>query len=223
MENNVRAAALAEYDHSASESEGKQCVLFVLSDEGLGVGIIMDGKLYHGPRMSAGEFGQMVIADQGGAETHDRPGCFEKMVCNPAIWERYAKLTTGRATVQSGDSAARVKRICHRALDGEPEAVETLQSTARFLGIGLSNLIWGLDPDVIVLNATINVAWSMVLPVITAQFAESEHWPSFQRVILRPSELGDQAALIGATSLPFARIFQTADRHRLTTEPTPAG
>ncbi|MCX6620937.1 MAG: ROK family protein, partial [Acidobacteria bacterium] len=218
VENNVRAAALAEYGHSPGESEGKQCVMFVLSDEGLGVGIILDGKLYHGPRMSAGEFGQMVIADQGGLETHDRPGCFEKLVCNPAIWERYAKLTTGRAGVQSGDSAARVKRICHRAMDGEPEALETLQTTARYLGIGLSNLIWGLDPDVIVLNATINVAWPLVLPIIEAQFALSENWPAFQRVILRPSELGDQAALSGATSLPFAGIFQTADRHRLVVE-----
>ncbi len=223
VENNVRAAALAEYDHSASQAEGKQCVLFVLCDEGLGVGIIIDGKLYHGPRMSAGEFGQMVIADQGGPETHDRPGCFEQLVCNPAIWERYAKVTTGRSGVQSGDSAARVKRICHRAIDGEPEAVETLRTTSRFLGIGLSNLIWGLDPDIIVLNATINVAWQLVLPVITEQFAQSDHWPAFQRVILRPSELGDQAALIGATSLPFAKIFQTADRHRSPVEaPTTA-
>ncbi|MCC7499980.1 MAG: ROK family transcriptional regulator [Bryobacterales bacterium] len=220
VENNVRAAALAEYEHSASQTEGKQCVLFVLCDEGLGVGIIMDGRLYHGPRMSAGEFGQMVIADQGGPETHDRPGCFEELVCNPAIWERYAKLTTGRSGVQSGDSAARVRRICHRAIDGEPEAIETLKVTARYLGIGLSNLIWGLDPDVIVLSATLNAAWQLMLPVITAQFA---HWPAFQRVILRPSELGDQAALIGATGLPFARIFQTADGHRITGEaPAPA-
>jgi predicted NBD/HSP70 family sugar kinase len=188
--------------------------MFVMCDEGLGVGIILDGRLYHGPNMSAGEFGQMVIADQGGPETHDRPGCLESLVCNPAIWERYARVTTGRSGAQSGDSAARVKRICHRAMDGEAEAVETLEATARYLGIGLSTLIWGMNPEVIVLNATINSAWQLVLPVVQAQFANSEQWPAFATVTLRPSILGDQAALIGATSLPFATIFRTADRDR---------
>ena len=78
------------------EIHRSHCLLFVAVDDGVGIGIVLDGKVYHGPRMAAGEFGQMVIAATDGPERSDRPGCLERLVANPAVCERYNALTGSR-------------------------------------------------------------------------------------------------------------------------------
>ena len=235
VENNVRAAALAEYTYGPAEILGR-CFVFVRIDEGVGMGVLFDGKLYHGPHMAAGEFGQMVIEASAGVpfindtsagafindtsagalsqpdhamseERHDRPGCIERLVSNAAICNRYAALTGSARQPSTGDTSARVRRIVAKALGGEVAARETIQHTARYLGIGISNLIWGLDADTVVIDSTIADAWGLVEPVLRAQLPDnSELWGS-RKLQLRASVLGGEAALIGAATLPLNRVF----------------
>ncbi len=206
VENNVRAAALAEYTYGPAEILGR-CFVFVRIDEGVGMGVLFDGKLYHGPHMAAGEFGQMVIEASLSAERHDRPGCIERLISNAAICDRYAALTGSARQSNTGDTSARVRRIVAKALAGELSARETIQHTARYLGIGISNLIWGLDADTVVIDSTIADAWDLVEPVLRAQLPDnSELWGS-RRLQLRASVLGGEAALIGAATLPLNRVF----------------
>src|SRR5579862_6274623 len=61
VENNVRAATLAEYKFGNPGVRDSRSLLVVVVDEGVGIGMVLDGRIYHGPRMAAGEFGQMVI------------------------------------------------------------------------------------------------------------------------------------------------------------------
>lgn len=51
VENSVRAAALAEYTFGGPGIRDSRSLLFVEADEGVGFGIVLDGKIYHGPRM----------------------------------------------------------------------------------------------------------------------------------------------------------------------------
>ena len=74
VENNVRAAAIAEYTYGASEIADRRCFVFIKVDEGVGMGVLFDGKLYHGPHMAAGEIGQMVIQCTQTDKRFDRPG-----------------------------------------------------------------------------------------------------------------------------------------------------
>ena len=212
VENNVRAAALAEYNYGAPEVYGARCFLFVKVDEGVGMGILLEGKLHAGPRMAAGEFGQMVIAMSPGKERHDRPGCLELLASNPALCDRYAALA-GEHSNDSGDHSARLRRILKGALAGDPAARESLRATASCLGVGISNVIWGLDADVVVIDGAITETWDFIEPVLR------EHWPdgfglAGMNVLLRPSALGGEAALIGAATLPFTTVFATGEsRH----------
>jgi hypothetical protein len=82
VENNVRAAALAEFTYGSLEVHSCRCLLFVRIDEGIGMGIVLDGKLYRGPHRAAGEFGQMVVADSPGSGSEDRVGCLESLAAN---------------------------------------------------------------------------------------------------------------------------------------------
>ncbi len=207
VENNVRAAALAEYNYGSSDVYASHVFLFVKVDEGIGMSIILEGQLHYGPRMAAGEFGQMVIATSGTREKHDRPGCLERLASNPALCERYAAVSGDRRSAASGDTFGRVRRIVQAAADGDKAAIESLVETARCLGVGISNVVWGLDVDVVVIDGAITDAWHVIEPVIREQL-DNESLAEIN-VLLRPSAFGGDAALIGAATLPFTTLFAT--------------
>jgi predicted NBD/HSP70 family sugar kinase len=210
VENNVRAAALAEYNYGSPEVCGARCFIFVKVDEGVGMGLLMEGRLHAGPRMAAGEFGQMVIAMARGRERHDRPGCLERLASDLALCDRFAELSREKRLASTGDTSARVRRIVQAALDGNEAARESLTKTARCLGVGISNAAWGLDADVVVVDGAVTGAWELIEPVIRAQLPD-ESGPAGFQVLLRPSGLDGQAALIGAATLPFTTVFATGE------------
>jgi predicted NBD/HSP70 family sugar kinase len=215
VENDVRAAAIAEYHHGGSDIHGSHCMLFVKVGEGVGTGIVLDGRLHRGPHMAAGEIGQMVVADPpdtGGVQAHDSPGCVEALASNPAICERYRRLAGNRQHRSSagGDSTALVKRICHLAMEGDAAAQETLRETSRYLGRGIANAVWLLDADVVVIDGAIAEAWPLLADGIRTQFPGAE-FPNFRSLILRPSALGGQATMMAAAGLPFAGLFSTGE------------
>ncbi|MFN7995019.1 MAG: ROK family transcriptional regulator [Bryobacteraceae bacterium] len=207
VENNVRAAALAEYSYGNPGVRDSRCLLVVVVDEGVGIGIVLDGRIHHGPRMAAGEFGQMVIQATDSPDRYDRPGCLERLASNIALCERYAALSRNASFGGSGNVAARVRMICHNAMDGEPAARTAIAETCKYLGIGVSNAAWGLDADTVIIHGIINEAWPMVAPIILDQFPESGLTVSRQSLVLRPSLFGREASLVGVATLPFRRIF----------------
>lgn len=211
VENNVRAAALAEYNYGPPEVSGSSCFLFVKVDEGVGMGILIDGKIYHGPRMAAGEFGQMVIAFSSTSQRHDRPGCLERLASDPVVCARYAELT-GVPMAGSVDTSSLLRKIGKAAEGGDPAARQTLEEAARYLGIGISNVAWGLDAEVIVIDGALTEAWGLVDPLIREQLPDNDHLLGLRKLLLRPSALGGEAALIGAATLPFAAVFATGEQ-----------
>jgi predicted NBD/HSP70 family sugar kinase len=212
VENSVRAAAFAEYTFGGPGIRDSRCLLFVEADEGVGFGIVLDGRVYHGPRMAAGEFGQMIMVDSPGSERHDSPGCLERLTSYGAISERYRSLTGGKRGPTLGDSAAQVRRICHRAMEGEAAAKQTLAETCRYLGTGIANVVWGLDAEVIILDGAITEAWSLVGPMLREQFPDGRRFLNFRDLILRPSALRGDATITGAIMLPFASLFSSGER-----------
>jgi predicted NBD/HSP70 family sugar kinase len=208
VENNVRAAALAEYHYGSPDIQGSHCLLFVKVDEGVGMGIVLDGRLYRGPRMAAGEFGQMVIVDSPGTERHNQPGCLEMLASDPMTSERYQRLA-GRPRTNSGSSTEQVRRICHMAMDGDASAQQALGATSRYLGIGIANAVWALDADAVVIDGALTEAWPLVKAGIRDQFPDEREFLNFRNLILRPSSLRGEAAIIGAITLPFNGLFSS--------------
>lgn len=212
VDNNVRLAAIAEYNYGTlPEVRHSRCLLYAKVDEGIGIGLVFDGKLYYGPRHAAGEFGQMVIADSNDAEQLDRPGCLEKLASSTALCERYAALTKTRLLSAAGNSRARVRKICQLAQAGDEGALEALKQTCRYLGIGLANVIWGLNADAVVIDSPLNGAWPVIVPLIQSQFPHREDVVNFRNLTLRPSSLGGEASLIGAATLPFQGLFTSGE------------
>jgi len=207
VENNVRAATLAEYNYGNPGVRDSRCLLVVVVDEGVGIGIVLDGRIYPGPRMAAGEFGQMVIMASDSPQRYDRPGCLELLASNVALCDRYAATSNSKSFAGSGNVTARVRMICHRAMNGEEAAQTAVRETSKYLGIGVSNVVWGLDADTVIIHSVITEAWPLVAPVILDQFPEANQTITRQNLTLRPSLFGREASLVGVATLPFERMF----------------
>jgi predicted NBD/HSP70 family sugar kinase len=108
-----------------------------------------------------------------------------------------------------------VRRIVSWALAGDPAAQQTIEQTARYLGIGVSNLVWCLDADTVVIDAIIADAWAMIEPAIRQQLPDDSDLWGPRTLQVRPSALGGAAALIGAATLPLGRVFAGASSSEL--------
>jgi predicted NBD/HSP70 family sugar kinase len=129
------------------------------------------------------------------------------LTANDAICERYRALGGGRGRSSLGDAADLVNSICHLAVEGDATARQAVVETARYLGIGIANAVWTLDADAVVINSSLTEAWPLVSAAIHDQFPEGPQFLNFRNLVLRPSALAGEAAILGATTLPFAPVF----------------
>jgi predicted NBD/HSP70 family sugar kinase len=208
VDNDANTAALAESWFGHAETREARNLIMILVAEGIGTGIIFDGQVYHGGLSAAGEFGHMAIGQRGPvACSCGNYSCLEAFSSNRASLARYLK----RSPPQSHDPCLPFDfiQLVERALGGERAATDALLDTAHYLGIGISNLIVGLSPDVVAVGGHIVRAW----PLIEGVLRESTQ-KSVRRGLPSPpvvaSALGDDPTLMGAISLVLIRHFESA-------------
>lgn len=202
VDNDANAAALAELWFGRAEVSEARDFIMVFIAEGVGTGIIFDRQIYRGEGGAAGEFGHMVIGERapvpcscGGYD------CWEAFASGRAAVARYAALV--------GDEEVRqmsFAQLIDRALDGEAAAREALMETARYLGRGISNLIVGFSPEIVVVGGAITRAWELVSGILDDAVKRSIR-RDLPAARLTPSTIGDEASLMGALSLVLADKF----------------
>lgn len=205
IDNDANSIALAELWFGRPEVSHARDFILVLVAEGVGTGIIFDGQVYRGERGAAGEFGHMIVG------THAPVPC---SCGNDDCWEAFSSERSAIARYLAAVGGANqteitFKELVDRALAGEEKAAVALIDTARFLGIGISNLIVGFSPEAVVVGGEIARAWSLIEPALTETIRHSirRGLPSAR---ILPSTLGENPTLRGALSLVLARKFAAA-------------
>lgn len=206
IDNDANAVALAELWFGRPEVTDMRDFILILVAEGVGTGIIIDGQVYRGERGAAGEFGHMIVgADAPVACSCGNFDCWEAFSSEGAAVARYLRLTEGANYHSSVDFPT----LVDRALAGEVPAKQALVETAHYLGIGISNLVVGFSPEVVVVGGEIARAW----PLIEGKLGET-----IERSVRRglpsarilASTLGKEPTLMGALSLVLASKFAAA-------------
>ena len=203
IDNDANAAALAELWFGQPAVRDARDFIMVFVHEGLGAGIVFDRQVYRGAGGAAGEFGHMIIGRQ--APTACSCGsfdCWEAFASGGAAVARYIQLT-GR-----NDKLSRLsfRQLIDRAITGEVPAQKALLETARNLSIGISNLIVGLSPEMIVIGGPITRAWPLVAEVFR-ETVESSVRRGLPLASIVASTLGESTTLMGALSLVLSGKF----------------
>ncbi len=205
IDNDANAVALAELWFGRPEVSDARDFILVLVAEGVGTGIIFDGQVYRGQRGAAGEFGHMVIGTQAPVPCScGNRDCWEAFSSERAALARYLKLS-GSENTASFD----FRDLVDQALTGEANAKAALIETARYLGVGISNLVVGFSPEAVVVGGEIARAWSLVENALTETIEHSIRRGLASAKIL-PSTLGEKPILRGALSLVLASKFAAA-------------
>lgn len=205
VKNDATAAVYGEY--RAGAGRGVEHVLMVTLGTGVGGAAVIDGQVLDGAHGFAGEFGHIIIVENGRPCPCGNLGCLEAYASGTAIGLRAAQ-RLGDATIRTSLREVAPeemvgKRVTEAANDGDAFAQEVLTEAGTWLGIGLASLVNVLDPERVLVGGgavTSSAAW--VLPAartaMTARIIGAEH-RSLPDVAL--AELGDDAGMVGAALL----------------------
>jgi glucokinase len=158
VDNDGNAAALAETRWGAAR--GYRFVFYGTLGTGIGSGIVLDGRIYHGNIGSAAEGGHMSIDYRGPVCNCGKRGCIEILAAGPAIALRAKTKLRADPSHQSaildlakGDVQAVTSEMVGKAFSaGDPLAREVLLETVELLTPWLGNIVDLLDPDILVMG-----------------------------------------------------------------------
>jgi glucokinase-like ROK family protein len=211
VDNNVRAMALSEALFGAGQDV--RSLAFVYARVGVGAGIVVDGRLYHGGGAGAGEIGHMIIIPDGGEVCRcGNKGCLETLVSEPVIVrlaEQIARQDRGGllATYLREVNGPVIERVFTAARDGDAAARAMLEARAHYMGIALANLVNMLNPDLIVLGGILAQAEHLFVPVVRAVVREYAFANLGEAVRLEVSSFGQSAGVVGAAALALDTFF----------------
>ncbi len=159
VENDANTAGLAEALYGAGA--GYRDIFYVTVSTGIGTGIIIDRKIYHGTQGVAGEGGHVSIDYRSPYRcTCGTLGCIEVLASGPAIVRRarvkldqeHAAASLLRTFTRGNLGLITPEMIERAARAGDRIAQEILDETGFFLGVWLGGMITLLDPGAVVIG-----------------------------------------------------------------------
>jgi predicted NBD/HSP70 family sugar kinase len=173
IENSGKACALAQLWATRSDVLTAGHSVFVSVSDGVGTGIVVNGELMRGRHNTAGEFGHVPLSIDGPRCSCGATGCWEAYVSNIATLSRYF----GRDLADPGPrdvdaSTFTVEDLIARARAGDAKALAAINSTARYLGLGLASIINAIDPARVYVGGEITTAWSLIEPIVRSALRE---------------------------------------------------
>lgn len=206
LENAANACALAELWSGRHEGTGN-LVAVTISDD-IGVGMIMNGQLVRGSSGVAGEFGHVSQMPDGPKCRCGNTGCWEALASNSAAvryYEESAPSRKGEAGSKSDMTRLPFADILRAAARGDSRAGKALDHMARHLGAGISMLVTGLAPDVLVVVGELTRAWDRVGPIITDAVKRRQFAHATTRIV--PTDPEAQPRLRGTIALVLQNHF----------------
>jgi glucokinase len=217
LESDANAAAIAEWKLGVGKTTGVSSMVMLTLGTGVGSGIIINGKVWHGMFGMGGEVGHATVEPGGLLCGCGSRGCLEMYASANGL------LRLAREAAEPGTAALRdlitapegftAMQVAHLAEAGDPAAKVAFERLGSYLGIGIANLINTLDVPLVVVGGGLASAW----PLFADSMFQTIHDYSVvyrlvaptQRLTMEkdctyicPAVLGPAAGLLGAALLP---------------------
>jgi glucokinase len=198
IENDANAMAYAEWRFGAGRD--RQNVICMTLGTGVGGGLILDGKLFRGSQLGAGEIGQMILKPRGVPGHYGNFGALEKYVGNREIIDRAAKLyaAAGIALAAEEITPLSLEKAAH---NGDQIAAKLWEEIGFEIGIMLTNIAWLLNPDRIVIGGGVAKAGPLLFEPIRRAIRERTPAVYHEHLEVIPAALGNDAGIIGSAAL----------------------
>ena len=206
VENSGRACALSQIWSTRQQVHGQHDSVFVSVSDGVGVGVVVNGELVRGKHKTAGEFGHVPLSIDGPRCSCGSYGCWEAYISNIATLSRYfGRNVSSIGPIENIDFT--IEDLIERARGGDSKAITTLNSTARYLGIGLASVINALDPSFVDIGGEITEAWDLIEPIVREALLERTLTRELGRTTIRIVPAAEYPRLRGAVAMVTAPAF----------------
>jgi glucokinase len=231
LENDANAAALGEKWLGAAHDVDDMCILTL--GTGVGGGIVLGGRIFHGMTGMAGEFGHITVDPDGHPCNCGNRGCAEQYASASAVMRMAREAIAGgkasqlaRAAESDPEFSARI--VFNLALQGDEPCREIFRRVGEALGILLADIVNGLNLPMYVIGGGVSSAWEAFAPTMfevlprrsmvyaatapplrleTGAGAAAEVQPraAGRKTLITRALLGSDAGLYGAARLPLIK------------------
>ena len=209
LDNDANLFAWGEAYRGAGQGEPN--LLGITLGTGVGGGLVLDSKLWHGSRGTAAEIGHLTIDPEGERCNCGNTGCLETLAS--ATWTvkwLLARLQAGDPSSlaplwQQAPQELTARHIYQAAVAGDALAQQALARVGRALGIAIANVVHLLGIPTVILGGNFAKAWEQFIPALEAELSRRLTFFPRSSLRLRQAILGDNAGLVGAARL--AREF----------------
>ena len=197
IENSGKAGALAQLWTARGDAAPPADFVFISVSDGLGVGVVVGGRLLRGQHNIGGEFGHIPLNVDGPPCACGANGCWEAYVSNLATLSRYfGRPLSPHEPVPPEFATFTVDDLIARVRGGDRKAAAALHATARYLGLGFGALMNAVDPARIYLSGEITTVWDLIESTVTRAVSER---------VLAPASPTPEIVLVPASEIPRLR------------------
>ena len=205
IDNDANVAALGERWKGAGANE--EDVVFITLGTGVGGGIIAGGRLIHGVAGAAGELGHITVDPEGHDCTCGKKGCLETVASATGVVrlardfsEDYAGESQLKYNIDDGQLIT-AKDVFDLAKENDKLAVRVVEKVAYFLGLACASVANTLNPSTIVIGGGVSNAGVFLIDQIKTYFDKFTYPTIRETTKIRLAELGNNAGVVGASSL----------------------
>lgn len=212
VEHDTKAMTLGE--QAFGMARGKDNVLCLNIGEGIGLGMVFNGKLYHGNSGFAGEFGHIQVDPKGELCYCGKIGCLETLASGTKM------IKTAKAAVKNGaitlistlveDDVERINTevILEAAQRGDQFAIDLIASIGEHLGRGIAVLIHLMNPELIIIGGELTSAEHYLVDPIQQNLNKFTIAKIKRDAQIITSGLGNMAGLMGTVALVMNNVFK---------------
>ena len=195
IENDANAAALGEWWKGAGS--GTDSLFCITLGTGVGGGIVIDRKVWHGASSIAGEIGHTTVIRDGIKCTCGNIGCLEAYACSGGILKR-----VNNALLKERDNSLQpltdLKQVGQMVMQGNEIVLNVIKETGVLLGIAIANIVNLLNPEMIVLfGGVTNLGEHLVIP-LKEEVKRRAFKKATESLRIELSQLGDNSGILGA-------------------------
>jgi glucokinase len=204
IDNDANCATLGEWWLGAAR--GGTNVVGMTIGTGIGGGLILNGRLYHGSSDAAGEIGHTTIDVNGRRCKCGNYGCLEAYASGPSIAERAREALAGAdgslLLKLAGGQLERITAatVYEASTLGDEVAQEVVRETAHLLGVGVANLLNIFNPDVVVIAGGVTQAGDSLFEPLRREVRKRAFRPAVEACRIVPGQLTGSAGVVGAVA-----------------------